>query len=357
MKIEGLLNRLIAPRLERKLDHLVAEMRSDDRKVDLLMSEVRSEMAEIKNNIKVGNPRQDREVFIGQKADVSAGDLYEKAFGTGSLPLPTAPRHIGLTSTFCRQAHFGLDEYRYWMSALHEPPTLRRKQWEYFYVCQALFEKDMLRPGRSGVVFGVGIEPLPALFAGMGCEILATDQATEDAQEKGWIDSSEHSEEVSALNKRNLCPEDLFRQNMRFRTADMNDVPDDLAGKFDFCWSTCCFEHLGSLEHGIRFVQSAMKTLKPGGVAVHTTEYNLSSNQYTIESPNLSIYRQRDIEELAKRLTDDGHTVAPLDFSPALGFVENLIDLPPYDHRLHIRLRLAEYDCTSVGIIATKGAA
>jgi hypothetical protein len=87
----------------------------------------------------------------------------------------------------------------------------------------------------------------------------------------------------------------------------MNHIPSHLADRFDFCWSTCSFEHLGSLEHGLRFVENSIGTLKVGGIAVHTTEFNLSSDADTLESPNLSVYRRRDIEKLVKALEQAGH--------------------------------------------------
>ena len=46
------------------------------------------------------------------------------------------------------------------------------------------------------------------------------------------------------------------------------------------------------------FVINSMRVLKPGGVAVHTTEFNLSSNDDTIEARDLCVYRRRDIELL-----------------------------------------------------------
>ena len=138
-----------------------------------------------------------------------------------------------------------------------------------------------------------------------------------------------------------------------FAPVDMNSIPADLQD-FDFCWSACSFEHLGSLEHGIRFVENAMNVLKPGGVAVHTTEFNLSSNSQTLESEYLSIYRQRDIQDLIDRLGKAGHRVEPMNFSVGKGFIENLIDLPPYGIDPSIRIRLQDYDCTSIGIIVTK---
>ena len=39
----------------------------------------------------------------------------------------------------------------------------------------------MLRPGRRGLIFAAGREPLPAFFAAFGAEIVATDQARESA--------------------------------------------------------------------------------------------------------------------------------------------------------------------------------
>ena len=59
---------------------------------------------------------------------------------------------------------------------------------------------------------------------------------------------------------------------MRFRAVDMNDIPPDLRG-FDFTWSSCALEHLGTLRAGADFVVEQMTCLRPGGVAVHTTEY------------------------------------------------------------------------------------
>ena len=51
------------------------------------------------------------------------------------------------------------------------------------------------------------------------------------------------------LNDRLLCPPARFDQLVTFRPVDMTAIPDDLAG-FDFCWSSCALEHLGSLAAG-----------------------------------------------------------------------------------------------------------
>jgi len=129
-----------------------------------------------------------------------------------------------------------------------------------------------------------------------------------------------------------------------------------LSEKFDFCWSSCAFEHLGSIEHGLRFVERSIDTLTPGGVAVHTTEFNLSSNDETVETPSVSIFRRRDMDELAARLTAAGHDVSPFDWSGGPGFAETVIDVPPYRGNPHLKLQIEQYACTSVGIIVRKRA-
>ncbi len=97
----------------------------------------------------------------------------------------------------------------------------------------------------------------------------------------------------------------------------MRAIPAELSG-FDFNWSSSCFEHLGTLDAGIDFVIAAVEnTLRSGGIAVHTTEYNLTSNEHTVTEGPTVIYRRRDIDELVRRLRDRGHivtefTVAPL---------------------------------------------
>jgi hypothetical protein len=136
----------------------------------------------------------------------------------------------------------------------------------------------------------------------------------------------------------------------------MNNIDPSLHG-FDFCWSSCCFEHLGSLEAGMRFViNSVEKTLKPGGIACHTTELNLSSNEETLEAGETVLYRRRDIQELIERLSDRGHTVSPLKISPARHPLDFHVDSPPYTHNPHIKLTVGGHTTTSVGMVVKRAA-
>ena len=283
--------------------------------------------------------------------------LYQALIGA-EKPLSNSALPIPLTSSLCQQVHFCLDQYRFWVRQLKDKPRFLRKQWEFFFIAQALFERGMIQRGRKGVGFGVGQEPLPALFASFGVEILATDQSYEDAERAGWVKSSQHSRNLSGLNERGICTDAMFHQLVQFAEVDMNGLPAHMVGQFDFCWSSCTLEHLGSLKHGTEFIKRSLDLLKPGGIAVHTTEFNLSSDEHTIESEGLSVYRHRDIEELVADIEAAGHTVEPIDWTRGGGLAESVVDLPPWGRgEPHIRLLLGEFECTSIGLIIRRNAA
>lgn len=271
-------------------------------------------------------------------------------------PLPLYEEQPGrLRSRLCTQEQFGTAEYASWCSRLRMTPALHRKQWEYVFICQALEERGLLGPGRRGIGFGVGSEPLPALFASLGCEIVASDLGLEEAIEAGWLNGNQHATGIHALNAKGICPPDAFNRLVSFRVEDMNDISPDLHGGFDFTWSSCCFEHLGSIEHGLRFVEESVKLLKPGGVAVHTTEFNLSSNDDTVFEGGCVIFRRRDIDRLAQRLTAAGHRIS-LDYSEGDGPADRHVDVPPYTQSPHLRLQLEGFVSTSIGLIVQRAA-
>jgi 2-polyprenyl-3-methyl-5-hydroxy-6-metoxy-1,4-benzoquinol methylase len=265
------------------------------------------------------------------------------------------PQAVPFSSSLCHQHHFALDQYRWWAKAMKEQPLFYRKQWEFVFIAQVLFERGMLKPGKRGLGFGVGTEPLPSLFASFGAEVVATDQSLDTAIAGGWVSTNQHTIDLSGLNTRGICTDRMIQELASFRAVDMNDIDRDLDGKFDFCWSACAFEHLGSLQHGADFVINSIRTLKPGGLAVHTTEFNITSDTDTYEDVNLSIYRRQDIGRLVADLEAKGYEVEPIDWALGDGFAELVVDLPPFGRgEPHIRLRAAQYDCTSIGLIIRK---
>jgi hypothetical protein len=229
---------------------------------------------------------------------------------------------------------------------------LHRKMWEWLFIAEALSERDMLRPGRTGLGFGVGKEPLVALFASLGCDVMATDQPPDLAESSGWTDSSiEWAGGLAGMNEDGLCPPEAFAARARYRDVDMNDIPPDLRD-FDFTWSSCAFEHLGSLQAGADFLVTQMDCLKPGGVAVHTTEFTVSSNADTLETGGTVLYRRRDIEALVKRLRRSGHAI-DIDYTEGSTPEDLHVDTPPYTN-VHLRTTLGQYVTTSLALVIQK---
>jgi 2-polyprenyl-3-methyl-5-hydroxy-6-metoxy-1,4-benzoquinol methylase len=243
--------------------------------------------------------------------------------------------------------------YQRWCDELHSPARLHRKQWEFVYILEVLQQRGLLSTGRRGLGFGCGREPLSAIMVRRGCSVTATDLDYERAVEQGWAVTDQHSASLEALNEWGFCDAKTFREKADFRIVDMNRIPEDLRD-YDFTWSSCAFEHLGSLRHGLDFVKNSVKCLKPGGIAVHTTEFNLSSNDETIESPSLSMFRRKDIEQLVKELEAEGHRVAPVNYFAGASKLDDHVDLPPYRSSPHLRLQVERFTCTSIGLIIQK---
>lgn len=264
-----------------------------------------------------------------------------------------APAH--LVSSLCTAEQLASPAFRFWLSEIQESWRFHRKQWEFGYLMQALYERDCLGVRKRGLGFAVGQEALPSYFAAQGCTIVATDLAAGDSRAAGWAQSGEWASTVDILNRRGLCDPALFRERVTFRPVDMNHIPADLTG-FNFTWSSCSFEHCGSIELGMQFVLRQMDCLMPGGVAVHTTEFNLTSNTSTVAKGRTVLFRQADIEDLVRRLRAAGHDVEPLDLTIGSHPLDWFVDERPYTPDRHLRKRQGRFAATSIGLIIRKSA-
>jgi 2-polyprenyl-3-methyl-5-hydroxy-6-metoxy-1,4-benzoquinol methylase len=256
-------------------------------------------------------------------------------------------------SQLCSGGQFADPAYGEICELFRAKPALHRKQWEFVWILACMRKAGLLRPGARALGFGVGREPLPAVMAAHGVEVTATDAPTDVVQTAGWSSTNQHSASRDELFRPDILDREAFDRLVSFRPVDMNAIDADLRG-YDVCWSSCCFEHLGSIQHGLDFVENSLETLKPGGFALHTTEFNLASDTDTFESPGTSLFRRQDILSLASRLVEKGHEVWPLNFHPGLTELDEHIDLPPYSLP-HLKLSLQRYISTSIGIAVRRG--
>ncbi len=279
----------------------------------------------------------------------------------------TESRYVELASKASTQADMESPWVSYWCAQLKVPLVFHRKLWEYAYVLQALHNSDMLHEGKRGLGFGCGREPLPSYLTQVGVKVTVTDLAPEESKALGWMDTRQHTETLEAALHENLVKRDVFLRNAELRYVDMNAIPTDLSD-YDFCWSICSLEHLGSIRQGLDFIENSLQTLRPGGVAIHTTEFNFMNDAETIDNWATVLFQKRHFIEISERLKAAGHHVAELDFSTGNQPLDKFIDIPPWVHDMsgamasnweqsvaHLKLNIDGFASTCFGLIITKG--
>jgi hypothetical protein len=310
--------------------------------------------------------------------DIEAIKLNIKFFGyelartlKDALPVtkpPARPGIVGLKSKPSTQADMESTWVAYWLAKLGLGLVYHRKLWECCYVLQALFENGALFPGKRGLGFGCGQEPVPSLMAALGVYVTITDLEPEAASNQGWLATSQHTTSAAMCFRPNLIDEATFNKMVRLEYADMNAIPAHF-NDYDFCWSICALEHLGSIAQGLSFVENSLNVLAPGGVAVHTTEFNFSNDNETVDNWPTVLFQSKHFRELAYRLRELGHTVAELDFDIGGGPMDKFIDLPPFVHDFkgimlkswshdsnHLKINIDGFPSTCFGLIIKKGA-
>jgi len=207
---------------------------------------------------------------------------------------------------------------------------------------------------------------MSSYLASQGVSSTVTDLPADEAQAMGWIETNQHASSLDNAFHPHLVAREQFDQHVDFRAVDMNAIPDDLQG-YDFCWSICALEHLGTIERGLRFIERSLETVRPGGLAVHTTEFNIEADGPTIDNWPTVLFQRRHFEELARRLEAKGHKVAPFDFDPGNKILDKFVDLPPWHHDSnaaaltpwlgdshHLKVAADGFVCTCAGIVITK---
>ena len=296
--------------------------------------------------------------------------LARKMFDENLAPLLAnevnkPPATVPLTSKLCEEADIETAWFVYWCRQLQIAPIYHRKVWEDCFALQAMHEANLLRPGVAAISFGTGEEPLPSFLASLGVDVLATDLAPQEAKGTGWIETNQHSS-LDKLHKSWLVDRATFEQRVRLRYVDMNAIPSDLHNKYDIVWSICSLEHVGTTALACRFIKESVRCLRPGGMAVHTTEFNLSSETETVTSGPCILFTRPQLNDLCADLRNEGYAVSEISFDPGSRPLDQYVDIPPFPTATlewkssnlmslpvapHLRLALMGYVSTSVALI------
>jgi hypothetical protein len=262
-----------------------------------------------------------------------------------------APHFAGPVSQACTAAQIGDAKLATWCERIHHPVLMHRKLWEWCYILEALESSGAIGPGARGVGFGVGREPIASYLVTQGCRVTVTDLPSGAAEAGHWMGAAQWAADLDATRDEKLCSPEEFAANAEFRPVDMRSIPSDLRG-YDFSWSSCAFEHLGTLRAGAEFIHRQMEVLRPGGVAVHTTELNVCCNWATIDEGETVLYRRRDLERLQRDLAKDGHSMS---INLTLGDrpEDRHVDTEPWSN-VHLNRRMDGYVITSFGMTVRK---
>jgi hypothetical protein len=95
------------------------------------------------------------------------------------------------------------------------------------------------------------------------------------------------------------------------------------------------------------------KTLKKSGVAIHTTEYNVTSNIDTIDNEPTVLFRKCVIEEIISHLKSSGF-IAKMDWNCGNECNDYFVDIPPYGSSPHLKLRIQNFTVTSIALVIIK---
>lgn len=285
--------------------------------------------------------------------------LVEEKLNQSSDLVDPNQTYFAIKTIVCQYEHFNASWFYRWDQEISlggatnaSPRKFHRKLWEWYAIAQALEERGFLDADKKGLGFAVGTEPLSSLFAKYGVSVLATDLDADNPNSEAWKTTNQHAESLENLWSKDIVSKEQFMKRVQFQNADMTDLA-GIEGSYDFIWSSCALEHLGSLDAGIDFVINSSKLLKPGGIGVHTTEFNVASNNDTLlDGPNV-IYRKRDIEELDYKLRKQRMCLEEMDFRAGTSFDDRQYDTPPFygSGRQHIKLELADHVATSLILI------
>ena len=223
-----------------------------------------------------------------------------------------------------------------------EPSVFHRKIWEFNQTLYGLRKLRRLAPGASALGIGCGHEELMYFLANRIHRVVATD-LYEGSYLGGESDADvlEHPAKYAPFKYRENHLEVQRMDGLALSAAD---------GAFDFAFCLSSIEHFGSIDDKLKALREMFRVLKPGGVAVLTTEVVLNRIGRGDQ------YFQR--ETLARLVREAGFSVeSPLDLRVETEHAARPLALPMETFvSPHVVLRNFHTIYTSVSLFLMKPA-
>ncbi len=264
-----------------------------------------------------------------------------------------------IKSQAIRFKDFSSDWYKKWSALLKQEKgfnstqTFHNKSWQNAIILQALDERGYLKPGNTALGFGVGTERVPSALAALGLKVTATDQDFKSGKRGGW-DNGQLTRTRNDLNQYGIASKKVFDKNVEFENCDMTKISRKFNNKYDIIWSNCALGHLGSIPESLKFIEKSLDCLKPGGIAVHTTETNVVSNTDTIETGGTVIFRRSDLTGLLYKLRKLGYECSPLVLNFGSDVEDKGFSFDPFDDNVLLKLNAGGYILSQMVLIIRK---
>lgn len=211
----------------------------------------------------------------------SAAEARNTLFGGGAVATPhlvsvAKPSLVAPVTQLATQAQLREIETRRWFrSADCRAEGAPLDRWRSAYLLQTIEAYGFLQPGARGGGLDCRQEDVFTTLAARGCKVDAIVPPGHEAAGK-------------------------FGAAMR--AASLDPLAPDVVN-YDFVWTDALCSRFGTAAAAARFIETAMLTLRPGGLAVHVVEYDPAD-----ESSNA--FRRGDVERVCLILISRGHEVA-----------------------------------------------
>lgn len=234
-------------------------------------------------------------------------------------------------------------EYRSQHGAI-APELRHRKLWEWIHGVAGMVRLGRLQPSTHALGIAVGHEPVIYWLANRVSRVVATDLY------RGTFADNEATPDV-LRDPDKYAPYAYPRERVRFLPMSGTDIcfGDET---FDLVFSFCSIEHFGSRANSARALREMARVLRPGGIAVVSTEVLLND-----QPPQEEIFAPWEIYETL--VAPSGllmiGDIAPADLSPYFAAPINLLDRNDLSSgRPHFVLRIEQALFTSVMLFLQK---
>jgi SAM-dependent methyltransferase len=150
-----------------------------------------------------------------------------------------------------------------------DPARLHRKDWEFAQGVYGLRKLYRLAPEAVALGLGAGSEPIIFFLAGRLRRVVATDLYEGDF-------SRQEADPRILRDPEAFAPFSYYRERLEVRRMDATAI-EYAPESFDLVFSFSAFEHFGSRQAQRRCLSEIHRVLRPGGVAVLTTEVILNT--------------------------------------------------------------------------------